>query len=251
MCETGASCGCGCAAKTASKAKSSRTPARRERDVVLTDRQGRSFDRPRRKDFKTDGAYLDAYDDYRRRIMDAMSNRGMELGLERDAGSHTRRDPSLRPDPLIVGAIYHLEWDTHDEGDDGTYLYQGVYAPTGADMFRRVSPYPKRRVTLYLFPHEIRYLELLVSPRAVKPRSVPTPPASGTRRRAPPALSPGRVLTRSARTTSREWDQGIVGAAIVRAAQFQGFRNIDGRMLGVWSANGVLYAQPLQQPRRP
>ena len=242
MCGSDKACGCGC------EAKASPARARRQRDVVLTDREGRPFDRPRRADFRNEGEYLDAYDDYRRCVSDAMSNRGMQLGLERDATRgrakrhvRMRRDP-LRDQPsLAEGALYYLEWDADDEGDEGTYTYQGVYPQTGAGMFRRVSRVPNRRVTIYLFPHEVRYLELLARPRRGEP------PASGTRRVAAPELRPGRVLMRPARVVPRIWDEGIVGPSIARASQFQGFRRIDNEMFGIWSAHGMLYAQP----RRP
>ena len=354
MCGSDKTCGCGC------EAKPSRASARRaRRDVVLTDREGRAFDRPRRSDFKNEGAYLDAYDDYRRRVSDAMSNRGMQLSLERDsdgrakrssprpyvdtftvsaeypggpnlrhdaalqraagkeangsgtaafgrqmhdidwaatslrsaeamaarlyrvrvpglrvsvdpplnttarrdrdrdlyaeARAHgavldraaTSRDPRSEPPPLVVGALYYLEWDAHDEGDEGTYVYNGVYSQTGAGMFRRVSRFPNQRVTLYLFPHEVRYLELLARPHAAEPRGVPTPPSSAPRSRRAPELHPGRALLRLKR--NRVWDEGIAGERVVRAARFEGFRRIDGEMFGVWSVNDVLYAQP----RRP
>ena len=273
MCGSDKTCGCGC------EAKPSRGSARRERDVVLTDRQGRAFDRPRRADFGSEGEYLDAYDDYRRRVSDAMSSRGMQLAisnerpvygrgeaasealvssrdlyaqaqqhgaaLDRASARRARRDPSR--EPLIVGALYYLEWDAHDEGDEGTYVYNGVYSQTGADMFRRVSRVPSQRVVLYLFPHEVRYLELLARPRAAGPRGVPAPPSSAPRLRRAPELLPGRVLARPARAMPRVWDEGIVGPPIARAAKFQGFRRIDDEMFGVWSLNGVLYAHP----RRP
>ena len=109
-------------------------------------------------------------------------------------------------------------------------------------MFRRVSRFPNQRVTLYLFPHEIRYLELLT-----QPRGVPAPSSSTSLRRAAPELSPGRVLTRPVRATPRVWDEGIVGPSIVRTAQFQGFRRIDGVVFAVWSTKGRLYAQPRRQ----
>ena len=110
MCGSDKTCGCGCEAKP-SRAPRSNT----RRDVVLTDREGRPFDRPRRADFRTDGEYLDAYDDYRRRVSDAMSNRGMQLSLERDAAyeqakRHARfldtnarahRDPSHESPPRV------------------------------------------------------------------------------------------------------------------------------------------------------
>ena len=235
MCGSDKTCGCGC------EAKASSARLRRARDVVITDRQGRPFDRPRRGDYHDEAEYLDAYDDYRRRVTDAMSNRGMQLSLERDVRARMRRDPSNEP---IPGALYYLEWDAHDEGDEGAYVYQGIYPQTGAAMFRRVSRSPKQRVTIYLFPHEVRYLELLQRPRG---GGVPVPPGSAPRLRRAPELRPGRVLMRPARATSRVWDEGIVGASLTRAASFQGFRRIDDRMFGVWSADGVLYAQP----RRP
>ena len=247
MCGSDKACGCGC------EAKASPARARRERDVVITDRQGRPFDRPRRTDYRNESEYLDAYDDYRRRVSEAMESRGMQLSLERDisrerakrharfldANARMRRDPST---PMVEGALYYLEWDAHDEGEEGTYVYQGIYPQTGAAMFRRVSRSPKRRVTIYLFPHEVRYLELLQ-----RPRGVPAPPSSESRSRAAPELRPGRVLMRPERVVPRIWDEGIVGPSIARATQFQGFRRIDNEMFGVWSAYGMLYAQP----RRP
>ena len=427
MCGSDKACGCGC------DAKASRAPARsrRERDVVLTDREGRPFDRPRRADFRTESEYLDAYDDYRQRVMEAMSGRGMQLSLERDpaelegprkprgfaaltpdqrralsqkggraasaagtahrftreeAGTagkkggnapHVRRgrylprwsggtseelaaeeaenrhaigvalreareaagisthdlgrmtglghslihkseigekglsssamakiaeslDALLCPDalggcvmrfferashasvslerdatyeqarrhaafldenarayrvrrdpskaPLIEGGLYYLEWDAHDEGDEGAYVYGGIYPQTGAGMFRRVARSPKQRVTLYLFPHEVRYLELLERPRTAGPRAwsgprgVPAPPESAPRSRRAPELQPGRVLLRLKR--NRVWDEGIVAPRVARAARFEGFRRIDGEMFAVWSVNDVLYAQP-------
>ena len=270
MCGGDKTCGCGC------EAKPSRVPARRARDE-------------RKRDATYEAAKRHA------------------RFLEANVRAH--RDPPEEPS-LVVGALYYLEWDAHDEGDEGTYVYGGVYAPTGAGMFRRVSRFPNQRVTLYLFPDEVRYLELLSRPRVqdrqpepemksgyadtitkhdalqgkewetvVVPDSVrararflgyrmvegqrrpvwkdgdrlyaqtgaPAPPSSALERRAAPELFPGRVLTRSARATRRVWDEGIVGKSIARAAQFEGFRRIDDVMFGVWSANGVLYAQP----RRP
>ena len=251
MCGKDKSCGCGCEAKASQGHR-----VRRERDVVLTDREGRPFDRPRRADYRSESEYLDAYDDYRRRISDAMSNRGMQLGLERDvtreqakrharfldANARMRRDPSAAAE-LTVGALYHLEWETVDgESGHGEYVYEGVYPPSGADMFRRVSRFPKQRVTIYLFPHEVQYTQLLAHPRSAK---VPKAPGSAPRRRlGVPELRPGRVLVRSARAIPRVWDLGIVGPGIAREAQFQGFRRIDDEMFYVWSARGVLYAQP-------
>ena len=253
MCGKDKSCGCGCEAKASQGHR-----VRRERDVVLTDREGRQFDRPRRADYRRESEYLDAYDDYRRRVSDAMSNRGMQLGLERDATSvavygpseararreprRARRDPSAAAE-LTVGALYHLEWETVDgESGHGEYVYEGVYPPSGADMFRRVSRFPKQRVTIYLFPHEVQYTQLLAHPRPVK---VPKAPGSAPRRRlGVPELRPGRALVRSARAIPRVWDLGIVGPDIAREAQFQGFRRIDDEMFYVWSARGVLYAQP-------
>ena len=258
MCGNDKACGCGCEEKP-SRASARHEPASRERDVVLTDRAGRTFDPPRRADFRTVDEYLDAYDDYRRRVSEAMSSRGMQLSLERDRdlyaeakrhgaaldrasaqrGRRARRDPPSEPSPTIVGGLYYLEWDAHDEGDEGTYVYEGVYPPTGAGMFRRVAPNSRQRITLYLFRDEVRYLELLKPPHASGPRGVPAP-----RSRTAPQLLPGRVLTRHAYDMPRVWDEGIVGPSIARAAQFQGFRRIDDAMFAVWRANGVLYAQP-------
>ena len=231
---------------SASLAASPRPHAGRSllRDVVITDREGRAFDRPRRADYRTEGDYLDAYDDYRRRVDDAMSNRGMELSRERDRAPRmkrsARRDPSdsSHGQPRIVGALYYVEWDAHDEGGSGTYLYEGVYPPTGAYMFRRVSRFPKQRVTVYLFSHELQHVELVARPQ---PRLVSSTPRS---RSSVPELRPGRVLTRSARARPPVWDAGIVGPHIAREARFQGIRRIDGVLFHVWSTNDVLYAQP-------
>ena len=185
------------------------------------------------------------------RYLDANARRDVTNRDETNASLFARSARSARdPGTLVVGGLYYLEWDAHDEGDEGSYVYQGIYPQTGAGMFRRVSRVPSQRVTLYLFPHEVRYLELLERPRGVptpRPRGVPAPPSSGPRRLAAPELFPGRVLARRVRAFPRVWDEGIVGPAIARAAQFQGYRRIDGVMFGVWSANGVLYAQP----RRP
>ena len=174
--------------------------------------------------------------------------RYLDANARRNASRFARSARSARdPSTLVVGGLYYLEWDAHDEGDEGTYVYQGIYPETGAGMFRRVSRVPAQRVTLYLFPHEIRYLELLhlyLSPRG-GPRGVPAPPGSAPRSRRAPELHSGRVLIRLKR--NRVWDEGIAGEKVARAARFEGFRRIDGEMFGVWSVNDVLYAQP----RRP
>ena len=220
------------------------------RDVVLTDREGRPFNKPRRADYRSEDDYLDAYDDYRRRIAEAMSSRGMELSLERDASRRSRprarrarRDPSNDTSALERGALYHLEWETVDgESGVGEYVYEGVYPASGADMFRRVSQYPKQRVTIYLFPHEVQYARLLALPR---PLPVPEAPKSAPRRRlGVPELRPGRALVRPARGMVRVWDLGIAPPGVAREAQFQGIRRIDDELFYVWSARGVLYAQP-------
>ena len=176
---------------------------------------------------------------------DATYEAAKRHGRYLDANARAHRDPSKTE--MIVGGLYYLEWDAHDEGDEGTYVYEGVYPQTGAGMFRRRSRVPKQRVVLYLFPHEVRYLELLARPRTTGSRGVPIPPESGPRSRRAPELFPGRVLTRPFYAVPRVWDEGIVGPSIARMVQFHGFRRIDDEIFGVWSLNGVLYAQP----RRP
>lgn len=144
-----------------------------------------------------------------------------------------------------MNALYHLEWDTHDEGGAGTYRFLGDYERTGALMFQRVSRSPRERVMIYLFPHEIQYVGLLSRdgrkpPQAEDRKSEPRARASSKA----PALRAGRVLGRGVRQSPNTWEVGIVGPAIARAARFVGFRNIDGDLFAVWTEGHMLYAQP-------